>query len=255
FRRERETGEDVGLVAYDEFLRQALGDVRVRTAGILADDLDLLAGDGVAVLLHIKLDAVVDLRRGVGKLAGIGADDADLDGFLGIGGRRQHDRRVPGPGRQPALHRGPPLKSTLLLLLLECLTFDTKKSAANRVFAAQIVGRLTISVQTVFVSSATASPARTGRCPSSLPGRFRGQRSIRRIPHRPPWYRVRTPAARPGPSAGYPSWRGSGRGIPSCSSGCKAPAAGRCPVAPCPTHGRTCASPPDRDRHGSWCRS
>ena len=73
FRRQREAGEDVDLVAHDQFLRQALGDVRVRAAGVLADDLDLLAGDGVAVLLHVELDAVVDLRGGVGELAGIGS--------------------------------------------------------------------------------------------------------------------------------------------------------------------------------------
>ena len=30
FRRQREAGEDVDLVAHDQFLRQALGDVRIR---------------------------------------------------------------------------------------------------------------------------------------------------------------------------------------------------------------------------------
>ena len=45
------------------FLREALGDVRRDAAGVLADELDLLAGDGVAVLLHVELDAVVDLGR------------------------------------------------------------------------------------------------------------------------------------------------------------------------------------------------
>jgi hypothetical protein len=50
-------------------LRESLGDVRIRAAGVFADDLDILAGDAVALLLHIKLDAVVDLRRGVGELA------------------------------------------------------------------------------------------------------------------------------------------------------------------------------------------
>ncbi len=65
-----------------ELLRQALGDVGRDAAGVLADDLDLLAGDGVAVLLHIKLEAVVDLRAGIGELAGIFVDHADLDGVL-----------------------------------------------------------------------------------------------------------------------------------------------------------------------------
>ena len=93
FRRQREAGQDVDLVAHHQFLRQALGDVRVRAAGVLADDFDFLAGDGVAVLLHVQLDAVVDLRRGVGELAGIGADDADLDGVLRAGGVWQSGRR------------------------------------------------------------------------------------------------------------------------------------------------------------------
>ena len=44
-----------------------------RAAGVLADDLDLLAGDGVAVLLHVGLDAVVDLDAGIGELARTGA--------------------------------------------------------------------------------------------------------------------------------------------------------------------------------------
>ena len=62
-RRQREAGEDVDVVAHDQFLRQPLGDVGRDAAGVLADDLDLLAGDGVAVLLHVELDAVVHLRR------------------------------------------------------------------------------------------------------------------------------------------------------------------------------------------------
>ena len=65
--------EDVDLVARDQLLRQALGDVGRDAAGILADDLDLLAGDGVAVLLHVELDGVVHLRRRVGELAGVAA--------------------------------------------------------------------------------------------------------------------------------------------------------------------------------------
>ena len=59
------------LVAHHEFLRQPLGDIGRNAAGILADELDLLAGDGVAMLLHIELDAVVHLGGGVGELAGI----------------------------------------------------------------------------------------------------------------------------------------------------------------------------------------
>ncbi len=99
FRGQCEAGEDVDAIAHDQFLRQALGDVAARTAGVLADDFDLLAGDAVAVLLHVQLDAVVDLCRGVGELARIGGDDADLDGALraGRGGK---------PGRPSAGSRG-----------------------------------------------------------------------------------------------------------------------------------------------------
>ena len=51
-------------------------------ADVSADDLDLLAGDGVAVLLHVGLDAVVELDAGVGELAGQHVDQPDLDGAL-----------------------------------------------------------------------------------------------------------------------------------------------------------------------------
>ena len=57
------------LSRVDQLLRQALGDRRIDAADVLGDDLDLLAGDGVAVLLHVELDAVVDLHAGVGELA------------------------------------------------------------------------------------------------------------------------------------------------------------------------------------------
>ena len=65
-------GEDVDLVAHDQLLREPLGDVRRRAADVLEDQFDLLAGDGVAVLLHVGLDAVLDLDAGVGELARTG---------------------------------------------------------------------------------------------------------------------------------------------------------------------------------------
>ena len=49
-RRDAEAGDDADLVVDDQLLREALGVVGNR-AVILDDDLDLLAGDGVAVLL------------------------------------------------------------------------------------------------------------------------------------------------------------------------------------------------------------
>jgi hypothetical protein len=75
-------------------LGEAFRNIGVRAAGILPDNLNFLTGDRVAVLLHIKLDAVVDLSTRVSKLTGIGIDHADFD--LGIGARRQHDGRKKG---------------------------------------------------------------------------------------------------------------------------------------------------------------
>ena len=77
-RRERGAGKDVHVVARDEFLREPGGDVRRDAAGVLANDLDLLAGDGIALLLHVELDAVVHLRGKIGELPGIGHDHPDL---------------------------------------------------------------------------------------------------------------------------------------------------------------------------------
>lgn len=107
--------------------------------------------------------------------------------------------------------------------------------------AALLVGRLTISVQTVIIRPATVLLARIGRCPSSHPGRCRGQQSIRRIPRKPPWCKAQTPAVRRVPSAACPFGRGSGRETRSCNSAYKAQAAGRYRAAPCATRGRTCA--------------
>src|SRR5258708_39116423 len=67
------------MVAHDRLLRQALGDGGGDAAGVLADEFDLLTGDGVAMLLHIELDGVVHLHGGVGELAGIAQDERDLD--------------------------------------------------------------------------------------------------------------------------------------------------------------------------------
>ena len=84
-RRQKRAGQDVDLVTHDEFLGEALGDVGRDAADILADDLDLLAGDHVAVFLNVELDAVVELRARIGELTGIGVDDADFHGVLGHG--------------------------------------------------------------------------------------------------------------------------------------------------------------------------
>ena len=83
---EQESGQDVDAVAHDQLLREALGDVGGRAADIAADDLDLFAGDGVAVLLHVGLDAIVELDAGIGELARENIDQADLDRALCVRG-------------------------------------------------------------------------------------------------------------------------------------------------------------------------
>ena len=50
------------------------------------------SGDGVAILLHEKLDGVVLLGRGIGELAGIGLDQADLDRVLRLRGGADDER-------------------------------------------------------------------------------------------------------------------------------------------------------------------
>ena len=74
-------GEDRDLVVDDQLLRQPLGDVG--HAGVVLDDeLDLLAGDRVAVLLHVELHGRLDLAAGRGERAGHRQDQADLHGVL-----------------------------------------------------------------------------------------------------------------------------------------------------------------------------
>ena len=101
---QHEAREDVDVVAYDQFLRETLGDVRCDTAGILADELDLAARDHVAVELHVELDRVVHLSRRVGELAGIRHDQPDLDRLL-RGGRGRYQQRAER-GHHRGEHRG-----------------------------------------------------------------------------------------------------------------------------------------------------
>ncbi len=111
--RERETGEEIDLVAHHQLLGEPLGDVGGDAAGILADDLDLPAGDRVAVLLHVELDAVVGLGSGIGELARERQDQADLDGLLGVDRRNAEDRRGEyGKSSKSPSHRYSPQKRT-----------------------------------------------------------------------------------------------------------------------------------------------
>ena len=91
----------VDLVVDDQLLREALG--VVGDAGVVLDDeLDLLAGDGVAVLLHVELDGRLDLLAGRGLLAGHRQDEADLDRVLRPGRAGQGEQRRRGRGLQDA---------------------------------------------------------------------------------------------------------------------------------------------------------
>ena len=110
----RVAGQDVDVVAGDQLLRQPGGDVGCHAAGVLADDLDLLAGNGVALLLHVELDAVVHLRRKVGELARERHDHADLDRAL---------RRAPCPAAASNASAAAPLRIDRLsmgFLLRQC---------------------------------------------------------------------------------------------------------------------------------------
>src|SRR5262249_41016513 len=73
-----EAGEESDLVVDDEILRDALGVVRHR-AVVLDDQLDLLAGNGVAMLCHIKLGGGGLLFAGRLLLARHRQDQPDLD--------------------------------------------------------------------------------------------------------------------------------------------------------------------------------
>ena len=112
-RRQDQATENVDLVAHDQFLGEALGDIRRDAAGILADELDLLAGDRVAMLFHVKLDGVVHLRRRVGELAGIRHDQADLHGLLRA--RRRHEQRGKQARDQCFAHKNSPPDTFVLV--------------------------------------------------------------------------------------------------------------------------------------------
>ena len=97
-RRQAEAGEHVDLLVDDELLRDPPR--RVGDAGVvLDDDLDLAAGDGVAVLRDVELDRGLDLLAGRRRLAGHRQDEADLErrGRLrlraGAAERRRRGRR------------------------------------------------------------------------------------------------------------------------------------------------------------------
>ena len=75
---------NVHPVAGDEFLRKALGYVGRHAAHVLTNDLNFPAGNRIALLLHVELDAVVELGGRVGELPRVGQNDTDLDGSCAL---------------------------------------------------------------------------------------------------------------------------------------------------------------------------
>jgi hypothetical protein len=84
--------DDGDLVVDDQLLRQPFG--VVGNAGVILDDeVDLLAGDGGAVLVHVHLDAGLDLLADWGEPAGEWQHHADLHVLSKGAGGRQRRRR------------------------------------------------------------------------------------------------------------------------------------------------------------------
>ncbi len=91
---------EVPAVVDDQFLRETLGIVGNRRV-VLQDDFDFLAGDGVALLLHVQLDRIVDLLAGRGLAAGHRQDQADLHALLRPSRRNGGDARKYNAGSGP----------------------------------------------------------------------------------------------------------------------------------------------------------
>ena len=87
-RRQAEAGQELHLVARHQLLRHALGEIGRRAGRVLDDELDLLAGDRVAVRLHVRAHAVRDLTAVGRERPRHLHHDADLDRLLGDGRRR-----------------------------------------------------------------------------------------------------------------------------------------------------------------------
>src|SRR6185437_2672634 len=82
----------------------------------------------VAVLLQIRLDAVIHLRRHIGELTGIGHDEPDLYRALRLGrGRHEACRKQRGAGEQKSLHDSPPLSLFLIAVRMPELLRKEKR--------------------------------------------------------------------------------------------------------------------------------
>ena len=110
--------DDVDLVVDDHLLHEPAGVVG-HTAIVAHDDFDLLAGDHVAVVLHVEPCAGPGLpTRSSETGPGHGKAHADLDHILRR--RRSGDERERGGGRdgEPALHVSLPLMRLVVPLVL-----------------------------------------------------------------------------------------------------------------------------------------
>ena len=120
FGRQAKAGQEVHLVAHHQFLRQALGDFRRRTGGVLDDDLDFFTGHGGPVLRHVGLDTAFDLLAVIGKRPRKRRNHADLDGVLGVcvraDGQRRRSQRDRG---QRCLYKIFPVHAGLLFLSMK----------------------------------------------------------------------------------------------------------------------------------------
>jgi hypothetical protein len=116
-RRDRQRGwrdadpENANLLVDDQILGEALCRVRRRRI-VLDDELDLAAGDGVAVLLQVDLGTVDRGLSGGVEGARHRPDQAELEDLLGRRRTRQggerHEARERGGGTRPGLQHGVP---------------------------------------------------------------------------------------------------------------------------------------------------
>ena len=91
------------LVVHHQLLGQPLGHIGI--AGIVLDDqFDLLAGNRVAVLLHVEPGAGGELLAGRGERPGQRHEQTDLHGLLGEARRGEKGRDQPGSEMASDVH-------------------------------------------------------------------------------------------------------------------------------------------------------
>ena len=109
-RRQPEAHQDLGMVVADKLFGEALG--HVRRAGVVLDlEHDLLAGDRVAVLMHVKLGGGAFLPAGRGERPGHRQNHADDDGVLVRPRRARRGKRGAERGGEHPVSRHEPFSS------------------------------------------------------------------------------------------------------------------------------------------------